>query len=76
MDFLEELAKYSTIIFVIGLVLFVVGFLLKANAKKDTAASVFSTIFLTIGVFLLMIALGKWISDSIGNWSFISDRMI
>ena len=76
MQVFEDISKYSTIILIVGAILFVLGFLLKGNAKKSTGTAVVSTLFLTLGSGLLILALFKWISDSLGNWGFFSDRML
>ncbi len=76
MEVFTDLSQYSTIFAVVGAVLFVLGFLLKGNAKKDTAAGVISTIMITVGVIGLLFAAAQWISQSITGWNFFSDRML
>jgi membrane-bound ClpP family serine protease len=76
MEVFTDLAQFSTIFAIVGAILFVLGFLLKGNAKKDTAAGVISTILITLGVVGLLFAGAQWISQSITNWNFFSDRMI
>lgn len=76
MEVFEDLAKYSTEILIGGIITFVLGFLMKRSAKKDTALSVIATIFLTIGTFLLFLSILRWIAECLKTWGFISDRMI
>lgn len=76
MEVFTDLSQYSMIFAVVGAILFVLGFLLKGNAKKDTAAGVISMILITVGVIGLFFAAAQWISQSVSGWNFFSDRML
>lgn len=76
MEVFTDLSQFMVPAAIIGGILFVLGFLLKGNAKKDTAASIISTLLLSIGVVLLLFAGITWASKSIENWGIFSDKMI
>lgn len=76
MNIFADLSQFAMPAAIIGGILFVLGFYLKGNAKKDTASSLFSMLFLTVGVILLLFAASVWISQSFSSWNFFSDRMI
>lgn len=76
MEVFADLTKYAPIFAVVGAILFVLGLLLKANSKKETASGVISMIMMTLGVVLLLFATVQWISQSFGDWKIFSDRML
>ena len=76
MEVFADLTKYAPIFAIVGAVLFVLGFLLRANSKKDTATGVISMILMTVGVISLVFAAVQWISQSFGDWEVFSDRML
>lgn len=75
MEVFTDLAQFAMPAAIAGGIIFVLGFLLKANAKKETASSVFSTLMLTVGAVLLLFAAATWISQSFESWGLFSDRM-
>lgn len=75
LEFLN-LAQNAPIFLTVGIVLFVIGFLMSGNAKKNNVAGVFSMLLKTIGIILALIAISYWVTTSLTNWSEYSDRML
>lgn len=76
MEVFTDLSQFAVPAAIIGGILFVLGFLLKANAKKETLSSVFSTLMLTVGVAFILFAAATWISQAIDDWGVFSDKML
>ena len=76
MEAFADLAQFAMPAAIVGGVLFFLGFLLKANAKKETASSVISTMLLTVGVILLLFAFSTWITQWVTDWDLFSKRMM
>ena len=71
-----DISQFTTVFLIVGAILFVLGFLLRGNAKKSSVSSVISMLFLTVGSILLLLAAFKWISQSFNDWGIFSDRML
>lgn len=76
MEVFTDLSQFTVPAAIIGGILFVLGLLLKANAKKETASSVISTLMLSVGVVFLLFAAANWVSKAFEDWGFFSDRML
>ncbi len=76
MGIFESLSSLKTIFLIIGAILCFFGLILKRSAKKETAMSILSTLFVSVGVMLLLFVVIQWIADGLNNWSFVSDRML
>ena len=71
-----NLAQTAPIYMTIGVVMFVLGFLLSGNAKKSAGVGVISMLLKTIGIILALIAASYWITTAIAGWSDYSDMML
>lgn len=75
MEVFTDLGQYAGIFSIVGAVLFMIGFFMKAGAKKETFVAVLSMLFMTIGGILLLIAISKFVTDAFQNWGEVSDSM-
>lgn len=75
LEFLN-LAQTAPIFMTVGVVLFLIGFFLGGNAKKDNAAGVFSMILKTVGIICALIAVAYWVTTSLTDWAEYSEKML
>ncbi|MDO4967799.1 MAG: hypothetical protein Q4E70_03510 [Candidatus Saccharibacteria bacterium] len=64
----------NTIILIVGIVLFLIGFLMRGSAKANTAVGVISMFFMTAGAAALIYCLAQWIGTSFTGWQDYSDK--
>ena len=69
---LEQVAPY---IFAVGLVLGLVGFLLGGHNSGGTTSKIFSMLFKSVGIFLLLVAVSYFVTTTISDWSEYSESM-
>ena len=71
-----DLGQFSTAFAIVGVVLVIIGFYLKAsNTKQSTGRAVGSMLIITIGAILLILAGSKYVAQVFEDWGFFSDRM-
>ena len=75
MEVFTDLGQFSTIFAVAGTILFVLGFLLRARAKREAGSAVVSMLLMTIGAVLLLAAASKHIAKAFEDWGLFSDKM-
>ena len=75
LDFIN-LEQSAPIFMIVGLVLFVAGFLLSGNAKKNNIAGVISMILKTVGLIGIVIAVAYWVTTGISDWNDYAQRML
>ena len=64
----------NTIILIVGVVLFLIGFLMRGNAKANTAVGVISMFLMTAGAIALLYCLAQWVGTSFTGWQEYSDK--
>ena len=74
-DVINDLSQFAMPAFIVGIVVFILGFLLRGNAKKSVAVGFFSMLFLTIGADLILFAASTWFSGTVDDWNSFSGRM-
>ena len=75
LDFIN-LEQSAPVFMIVGLVLFVAGFLLSGNAKKNNIAGVISMILKTVGLIGIVIAVAYWVTTGISDWNDYAQRML
>ena len=74
LEFLN-LEQNAPIFAVVGAISFILGFILKGNAKKSNGAGVGSMFLMTIGAVALLIAISYFVTTSLTDWAEYSERM-
>ncbi len=74
-DVINDLSQFAMPAFIVGIVVFILGFLLRGNAKKSIAVGFFSMLFLTVGAVLILFAVANWVSDTVDSWNAFSGKM-
>ncbi|MBR1875258.1 hypothetical protein IJ798_02695 [Candidatus Saccharibacteria bacterium] len=64
----------NTIILIAGIILLVLGFLLRGNAKRNTAIGVISMFLMTLGAAALIYCAAKWIGNNFNIWQDYSTK--
>lgn len=64
----------KTIILIAGIVLFVLGFLLRGTGQRKTGVAVISTILMTVGSLLILYYVAQVVGTSFSGWQEYSTK--
>lgn len=70
------LMDINTILLILGVGLFLIGFLMRGNTKKSAGVAVVSMLLRTAGALMLLFVISQWVMKTLEGWGFFSDRMI
>jgi len=72
-----DLSKYAVYIGMAGVVILVIGMLVRGgNQQGKSGASVASMFLITIGVIMILFYMAQLIGGAISGWSDFSSRMV